>query len=263
MDAVKAYRNRRDARVKARADAEDGRWVTTENDHKIHFNEQGEPDKGNPHVISAMKGGKKTGLEKKAEDFHKAKLEPFAEGGKEVQDWAKREGYKAVYIPEYKDKKGNVVQKEHYAYADKYGRTVSIGDIKEAYKKKTGGGQTDRGYANKEYGYGPGDSREAKYEVKGGEYEALPFSFKKNGLSKEETKQVRDTIGRFMSNAKEGDVYVVGGGFGSSGGQKFEVTTYRGGKPALRWVGSSWNPVLMNRANVEKFIRNGAKLVEK
>ena len=52
-DAVAAYKERRAARLDDK-----GRWVTTEKDHRIHLNEHGEPDKGNPHVISVMKGGK-------------------------------------------------------------------------------------------------------------------------------------------------------------------------------------------------------------
>ena len=39
-----------------RFDAEEGRWVTTEKDHKIHINSKGVPDKGNPYVIAVMKG---------------------------------------------------------------------------------------------------------------------------------------------------------------------------------------------------------------
>ena len=33
---------------------EDGRWVTTENGHQIHINDEGEVDKGNPHVLKAI-----------------------------------------------------------------------------------------------------------------------------------------------------------------------------------------------------------------
>ena len=42
-------------------DDEEGRWVTTENNHKVHINEEGVPDKGNPHVLEVMedKKGKK------------------------------------------------------------------------------------------------------------------------------------------------------------------------------------------------------------
>lgn len=41
---------------RADEDEDDGRWITTENGHKVHLNEEGEPDKGNPHVIEAMEG---------------------------------------------------------------------------------------------------------------------------------------------------------------------------------------------------------------
>ena len=44
-----------------RADAdddEDGHWVTTENKHKLFINGEGEPTKGNPHVLAAARGEK-------------------------------------------------------------------------------------------------------------------------------------------------------------------------------------------------------------
>lgn len=53
-DAVDAFRLRRQRRLDAKK-AEEGRWITTENGHKIHLSEEGEPDKGNPKVIEAMK----------------------------------------------------------------------------------------------------------------------------------------------------------------------------------------------------------------
>jgi len=37
---------------------DDGRWITTENGHKVHLNEEGDPDIGNKHVIEKMTGGK-------------------------------------------------------------------------------------------------------------------------------------------------------------------------------------------------------------
>ena len=57
-EEVRLFRERRQARLDAKE--EEGRWVTTENDHKIHINEEGVPDKGNPHVIKAMTSGTKT-----------------------------------------------------------------------------------------------------------------------------------------------------------------------------------------------------------
>ena len=73
MDKIKSYRLRRNRRLEKRGirmDAdEEGRWVTTDNGHKVHFNEGGEPDKGNPHVISKMNGGSGASSEKpKGED---------------------------------------------------------------------------------------------------------------------------------------------------------------------------------------------------
>lgn len=59
MNKIKEYRKRRYVRLMARADAADddkGSWITTENGHKVHLNEEGDPDKGNPHVIAAMNG---------------------------------------------------------------------------------------------------------------------------------------------------------------------------------------------------------------
>lgn len=50
---VEEYRKRRQKRLDAKAE---GRWITTENNHHIHLNEEGVPDKGNPHVIEAMSG---------------------------------------------------------------------------------------------------------------------------------------------------------------------------------------------------------------
>lgn len=34
---------------------EKGQWVTTENNHKLYISENGEPTKGNPHVLEAIK----------------------------------------------------------------------------------------------------------------------------------------------------------------------------------------------------------------
>lgn len=79
-DAVKAFKERRKARKDSkcierfkerrqkRLDAkdDDGQWITTENNHKIHLNEEGVPDKGNPFVVQAMNdGNKEVAVEKK------------------------------------------------------------------------------------------------------------------------------------------------------------------------------------------------------
>lgn len=45
--------------ARRRMDADDdGRWVTTEDDHKLHINSEGDIDKGNPHVVKAINGFK-------------------------------------------------------------------------------------------------------------------------------------------------------------------------------------------------------------
>lgn len=57
--SVEQFKKRRAARILSRLDDlddNDGRWVTTENGHKVHINAEGEPDMGNPHVLAAMRG---------------------------------------------------------------------------------------------------------------------------------------------------------------------------------------------------------------
>ena len=48
-----AFKERRQKRLDDEDD--EGRWITTENNHKVHLNEEGKPDKGNPNVVSVMK----------------------------------------------------------------------------------------------------------------------------------------------------------------------------------------------------------------
>ena len=49
-----------------RSDEDDeGRWVTTEEKHKIHINEEGQIDKGNPYVLKAIQSGDREGYEKR------------------------------------------------------------------------------------------------------------------------------------------------------------------------------------------------------
>lgn len=61
-------------------DAYQDKWITTENGHKIHISEEGEPDKGNPYVLEAISDGieKKETEEKakkEAEEAEKAKAQ--------------------------------------------------------------------------------------------------------------------------------------------------------------------------------------------
>lgn len=41
-------------------DALKNAWITTENNHKIHIGDDGNPDKGNPHVLEAIEGALKS-----------------------------------------------------------------------------------------------------------------------------------------------------------------------------------------------------------
>jgi hypothetical protein len=50
-------------------DEEGGRWVTTEDDHKIHIDKDGKIDKGNPHVIKAIKDSDEKRDSKAKDDF--------------------------------------------------------------------------------------------------------------------------------------------------------------------------------------------------
>lgn len=58
MDSVQKYRLRRKDRLEQRGfrldDDDDGQWVTTESGKKIHLNEEGAVDKGNPFATAAM-----------------------------------------------------------------------------------------------------------------------------------------------------------------------------------------------------------------
>lgn len=53
---LEAIRERHRMRVASRCDEDEGRWITTKTGKKIHLNEKGEPDKGNPNVIAVMNG---------------------------------------------------------------------------------------------------------------------------------------------------------------------------------------------------------------
>ena len=113
---------------------------------------------------------------------------------------------------------------------------------------------------------GETSSKEGKVpEAEKKSYEKIPLAFSIGGsqyATPEEKKKRREIISGFMNDAKEGDVYSVGGGVGSSGGSRFKVTKSRG-KLALQWENSRYKPVEMSRTNVEKFLRNGATLVKR
>ena len=96
-DAVRKYRYRRALRMRSRFDSEDdGRWVTTKQNHRVHINEEGTPDKGNPHVIDAMAPAKKasgTKRPKKTEEAVKKAIGAYTTPGRVKQALTKA-GYK-------------------------------------------------------------------------------------------------------------------------------------------------------------------------
>ena len=53
---VSEIRRRKEKRKAMRRFDEEGHWITTENGHHIHFNDEGVPDMGNPHVLAMMNG---------------------------------------------------------------------------------------------------------------------------------------------------------------------------------------------------------------
>ena len=68
LEEIRTKRNRR--LMASRFDTEEDGWFTGESGQKIHLNERGEIDKGNPHLLAAVaeKGAKlSSGAEKKAE----------------------------------------------------------------------------------------------------------------------------------------------------------------------------------------------------
>lgn len=74
-----------------RFDEDKGRWITTENNHHVHLNEEGEPDKGNPHVIAAMEG-KDTEPQKASGAKHEAAIKTIESANakmKEIRERAK------------------------------------------------------------------------------------------------------------------------------------------------------------------------------
>ena len=84
-DKIAEYKKRRAARILARLDAKDdndeGRWVTTENDNRVHLNKNGVPDKGNPFVLAAMTGKKP----KLSMNYHQKNVEKAIKTGKSFE----------------------------------------------------------------------------------------------------------------------------------------------------------------------------------
>ena len=125
---VEAFRDRRKKRLDEKASEDEGRWVTTEEKHKIHINEEGEPDKGNPHVIKAMTSGAKTREEigkarvDKVRGRVKESLRKYDEAEAKVKDSAQK------YSEASKELKRTERRIES---ADRYKKTLDKYGIKE------------------------------------------------------------------------------------------------------------------------------------
>lgn len=120
-----------------RCDAEDeegGRWVTTEEDHRVHINEEGIPDKGNPYVLKAMMSGTKT-----REEIGRRKVEKLRKGIKNGIDAYKKADENVKKSAEKYDELEKRLRKieKHLEYADKiYKRTLDKYGIKEGDREK-------------------------------------------------------------------------------------------------------------------------------
>lgn len=211
----------------------DDQWITMKGTHVL-IDDGGQVSKGPDKLKKVVKSGggykAKSKMEKDADKFHK-----------ELQSW------NDVDFPEDTSEAVDMEKSEKKRMEDKlnkFSRLMHEPDREE----------------NKEYSYGPGE--EAVGETS---YGRFPTGFKMGGrehTSPDDVKKIRETVSRFMKNAKEGDVYTTGGGVGSAGGTKFKVVRSRG-KLGLAWEKDGYylRPVQMSRQNVEKFISNGAKLV--
>jgi len=94
-------------------------------------------------------------------------------------------------------------------------------------------------------------------------YNRFPVSVRMGGGDATQKKEVSETVSRFMKNAKIGDVYSVGGGVGSQGGQRFEITSKGSRGMGLKWLDSNRQSLKFDRNNVKSFIANGATLVSR
>lgn len=94
-------------------------------------------------------------------------------------------------------------------------------------------------------------------------YDRLPLStLWGNGsmATPAEKKQKRDTVKRFISEAKVGNVYATGTGVGSSG-STFEIVQYNRSPNKMGIKDGSGRPVALSSTNLVGYIKNGAHLI--
>lgn len=96
-------------------------------------------------------------------------------------------------------------------------------------------------------------------------YPAFPVGariFGGAGASAEDKAQKRAIVTRFLSETKEGNIYSVGAGIMSGGGERFEIVHFNR-SPNKLGIRSGGRTVALSRANIAKYIMNGATLVQK
>lgn len=82
------------------------------------------------------------------------------------------------------------------------------------------------------------------------------------GASAEDKAQKRAIVTRFMSEAKEGNVYSLGAGIMSGGGEQFEIVRFNR-SPNKLGIRSNGRTIALSRSNAAKYIMNGATLIRK
>ena len=184
---IAVFRERRQKRLDAK---DEGRWVTTENDHRIHLNEEGVPDKGNPHVLRAITNGTKTAEQvgmsrvKRIRGNVQKSLDAYKEAEGKVKEAAKK----------YADanKKFKIAERKLDFVDNVFKKTLDHAGIKEGDGDKL---KKEVEELEKKRGENPGDSEiEAEYNNKKfllSEYE---------DVYGEETKELRKNFNRIKKD---------------------------------------------------------------
>lgn len=95
-------------------------------------------------------------------------------------------------------------------------------------------------------------------------YDKFPIStvmFGGRNATNEEKAIKRETVKRFINEAKVGNVYKTGAGFGSGSGD-FEIVHFNR-SPNKMGIKSGNRTVALTSTNVSKFIQNGARRIKK
>lgn len=146
LDSVDEYRKRRDERIASRLradDDEEGRWVTTENNHKVHISEEGTPDKGNKHVLQKMGSGKAESTEREQFNALRKELEDLESSWKkeDIENVSKRSAQKEYF----EGRKAKNFQK-NFNNAKKYYGGESLEEVNTKLKEMESNLSTDEDF---------------------------------------------------------------------------------------------------------------------